>query len=300
MTGLIFDLKKFSLHDGPGIRTTVFFKGCPLQCWWCHNPEGIRPEQELLLRPNCCIRCGACVEACPQGALSAGGEAPRAGEGFCTQCGACVEACYAGARELVGRWMAASEVLAEIECDAVFYDESGGGVTVSGGEPLLQPDFLRALLRGCRDRGMHTALDTCGYAPWEVLDGIREWVDLFLYDLKLLDDARHRQYTGVSNALILENLRALAERGQRIWLRVPVIPGINDGDRDVRRLGAFAAGLPHLERVDLLPYHPLARQKYSRLGFAYALPDVRAPSAERLEQIRDALAAFGLPVHKDT
>jgi pyruvate formate lyase activating enzyme len=186
--------------------------------------------------------------------------------------------------------------MAEIERDVPFYDESGGGVTFSGGEPLAQPDFLHSLLRACREKEIHTALDTCGFAPWEVLDGVRESVDLFLYDLKVMDDARHRTLTGASNARILENLRALSQAGHEIVLRVPIIPGVNDDDRNVRQTGAFAAALPALRRVDLLPYHHAGTEKYSRLHRAYALPETRPPSDGRMQKIARALRELGLQV----
>jgi pyruvate formate lyase activating enzyme len=294
--GIVFDIKKFSIHDGPGIRTTVFFKGCPLNCWWCHNPESQAWEPELTLWPGRCIRCGACVDACPQGAISRDGDEVSTDRMRCTRCGACAEACTAEARQIVGREMSVPQVMSEVERDVPFYDESGGGVTVSGGEPLAQPAFLLALLQACKGKEIHTALDTCGFAPWEVLDGVREHVDLFLYDLKVMDDARHRTLTGVPNERILQNLRALSQAGHEIVLRVPVIPGVNDDDRNVRQTGAFAASLPALRRVDLLPYHHAGTEKYGRLHRAYALPETRPPSDERIAEIARALRELGLHV----
>jgi pyruvate formate lyase activating enzyme len=291
LIGSIFDIKRFSIHDGPGIRTTVFFKGCPLACWWCHNPESQDVEPELILRPNRCIHCGVCLEACPEGAISDGDPVVTATE-MCRRCGACVEVCYAEARELVGREMKVAEVMAEIERDVAFYDESHGGVTFSGGEPLMQPDFLLALLQLCKEKEIHTALDTCGYAPWQALDEIRSCVDLFLYDLKLIDDGRHLHFTGVSNRLILENLRRLSLYGHRIVLRVPIVPGVNDDEQSMREIATFVAELPALEGVDLLPYHAIGREKYGRLGRTYALPETPPPSKERIEQLRRLLGFF--------
>lgn len=296
VTGIIFDVKKFSIHDGPGIRTTVFFKGCPLSCWWCHNPEGQAQEPELWLWEGRCIRCGACLEVCPQGAISWDGHVASTDGEKCTLCGACVEACYAEAREIVGREVTPAQVMAQIEQDIPFYDESGGGVTFSGGEPLLQQDFLLALLRACQEQEIHTAVDTCGFAPWEVLDQIRAYVDLFLYDLKLMDDAKHRKLTGVSSELILRNLQMLSERGHDIFLRVPIVPGVNDDDENIRQIGTFAAGLPHLNRVDILPYHRAASNKYERLNRVYELPETRPPSNERLAEIAHILRGLGLHV----
>ena len=295
-SGIVFDIRKFSIHDGPGIRTTVFLKGCPLRCRWCHNPEGLNPGLEMMFWARRCSGCGACLSACPQGAISQDGGVVSTDREKCTLCGACVATCYTEARQIVGREMSVAQVLAEIERDLPFYDESGGGVTFSGGEPLAQPDFVRALLRACKEKGIHTALDTCGFAPWEVLDSIRETVDLFLYDLKMMDEARHRQFTGVSNGPILSNLQALSQRGHAIVIRIPLIPGINDDEENLRQTGAFAAALPHLLRVDILPYHSMSGDKYDRLGRTYPLPETRPPSAGEVAGIMQMLRDFGLEV----
>lgn len=295
-TGTIFDVKRFSIHDGPGIRTTVFFKGCPLRCQWCHNPEGQSPEPELTFRADRCLRCGACISACEQGAISTDGDVPVTDSGKCTLCGACVEACYAEAREIAGRAVTVAELMAEIERDIPFYDQSGGGVTISGGEPLLQKDFLLALLRSCKQADIHTTLDTCGHSSWEALDSVRAYVDLFLYDLKVMDDAQHRKFTGASSAPALNNLEALSEEGHSIVVRVPIIPGINDSEDNIRETGAFAARLRSLERVDLLPYHDAALQKYARFDKCYRLPETRPPSEEHMTDLARILRGFGLKV----
>ncbi|MBN1487723.1 MAG: glycyl-radical enzyme activating protein [Anaerolineae bacterium] len=294
-TGIIFDIKKFSIHDGPGIRTTIFFKGCPLRCWWCHNPESQARSPQLLLRPQRCVECGACVEVCPQNAISRNGRLVT-DLANCTACGACVAVCYAEARELVGRTATTAEVLDVIERDHPFYDESGGGVTFSGGEPLAQPDFLLELLQACQSREIHTAVDTCGYVPWESLNRIRPYVDVFLYDLKHLDDQRHQALTGVGNALILSNLQRLADAGQAVIVRVPLIPGLNDAPEHIARLGRFVADLPGVVRLDLLPYHTIAEEKYRRLGLEYRMPAVSPPSAAHMQTLAARLQTYGLEV----
>jgi pyruvate formate lyase activating enzyme len=295
-TGIVFDIQKFSLHDGPGIRTTVFFKGCPLNCWWCHNPESQAVRPEIMFHAKRCIRCGACEAVCTQGAISRNGDLVSTDEEKCTLCGACVESCYAEAREAVGQEVTVSQVMDEIERDVVFYDESGGGATFSGGEPLLQPDFLLALLQACKEREIHTALDTCGFASWETLDRIRGLVDLFLYDLKLMDSTRHRKFTGVPNDLILKNLQMLSAQGHNVILRLPIIPGLNDDEENIRQTGEFATASLGLNRVDILPYHHTATDKYKRLKRDYELSQIRPPSNARMAEIAQILGGFGLEV----
>jgi len=292
--GSVFDIRRYSIHDGPGIRTTVFFKGCPLSCWWCHNPEGQARTTELFYRKNRCIRCGVCMETCPQGAISLEGGYPVTDKRKCVICGSCVASCYADARETVGQEMEVDDVVAVIDRDVPFYEESAGGATFSGGEPLMQPEFLLGLLRACKEKGIHTAVDTCGLASWETFEDIRKYVDLFMYDLKLVDGEEHRKFTGVSNDLILSNLETLSLRGHKIVLRVPVIPGINDDDEAMREIGRLAASLPHLDAVCLLPYHRIGLDKYARLDRTYSLSETRPPSAEKMAEITDLLSRFGL------
>jgi pyruvate formate lyase activating enzyme len=297
VTGTVFDIKRFSIHDGPGIRTTVFLKGCALRCWWCHNPESQGLGPELMVQAQRCIGCGACLDACSQGALYRAGDQIQTVAEQCTLCGACVEACYAEARQIVGRTMTVEQVMDEIERDLAFFDESGGGVTFSGGEPLMQPTFLLALLRACQSHDIHTTLDTCGYASWPILAPIRQAVDLFLYDLKVMAESRHRQLTGVSNRQILDNLQALSAEGHDIVLRLPLIPGINDDEANIHQIGAFAAALPHRHRIELLPYHPTATDKYRRLQRDYRLPDLSRPSEPAITRVRCLLQAYGLQVN---
>lgn len=299
--GLIFDIRKFSLHDGPGIRTTVFFKGCPLSCQWCHNPESQSFQPEIMFWESRCIQCGTCFGHCPEEAIipvkdQDGRIQYPTDRNLCTQCGECVAVCPTSARELIGRCMSVTDVMNTIERDRTFYEESGGGVTFSGGEPLAQPAFLGDLLRACKKMDIHTAVDTSGYAAWDILEKIHPQVDLFLYDLKLMDDNRHRQYTGVSNRRILENLRALAECGVAIVIRFPLIPGINDDMENLCQLGEFLSALPGLDRLDVLPYHPSALGKYERLALSYSLPNMVSPSDERVLETVQILERYRLNV----
>lgn len=297
VTGFVFDIRKFSIQDGPGIRTTVFMKGCPLSCWWCHNPESQSTKPELIFRQERCIRCGTCRQACASGAiLWQPGEFPSDLPDLCTLCGDCADLCAAEARQVAGWTASVAEVMAEIEADIAFYDESGGGATFSGGEPLLQRRFLLECLRACRAKGIHTVVDTCGFASWETFESIRQLTDLFLYDLKLMDSACHQEYTGVPNEPILENLRRLAQLGHPLVIRVPVIPGITAEQENIDRIGAFVAGLPGSIRVDILPYHHSALGKYERLHRAYRLLGTRPPSEAMMQAIAHRLEGFGLEV----
>lgn len=254
--GIIFDLQKYSIRDGPGIRTTVFFKGCPLGCAWCQNPESLKPGPEKISARSSRLR----------------------------------------PRRYAEKPVTVAEVMKEIKQDRIFYDLSGGGATFSGGEPLMQPDFLIGLLRSCRRHGIRTAVDTSGYTIWPVLDGVRRFTDLFLYDLKLMDPALHRRYAGFDNAPILDNLKRLDERGSRVVIRVPVIPGISDSPMNIRNIGRFVAGLRKVRRLDLLPYNTLCKEKYHRLGRPYRLGRLKPPTAGSLNRIRDHLSNFGLEV----
>ncbi len=295
-TGTIFDIKKFAIHDGPGVRTTVFFKGCPLGCWLCHNPESQEFEPELMLRDGRCDRCGDCIEVCTPDAISLNGTSIHVDRRKCDMCGACVDVCLPGAIELAGREVTVAEVIEEIERDTIFYDESGGGVTFSGGEPLSQADFALELARMCKERGISIAVDTCGYVAPEVFRRVAEHVDLFLYDLKIMSDDRHREFTGFSNESIHENLRWLSERGASVVVRFPLLPGINDDEENIRELAGFLASLPSRPPVDILPYHKAGVDKYSRLDKEHRTPQLQPPSDDSIAAVVRQLADFGLQV----
>ncbi len=295
-TGRVFNIQRCSVHDGPGIRTTVFLKGCPLSCSWCHNPEGIDEAPVLMISADRCLTCGACSEVCP---VEKGGAVP-AGQFWdrtaCTGCGSCVDACPADARELAGRDWSVDELVDELERDRVFFDTSGGGVTFSGGEPLAQAGFLHDCLRECRRRGLHTTVDTCGLAPREILLDVARRADLLLYDLKHMDPVRHRSETGADNRLILDNLHALSENDVEVWIRLPVIPGFNDDAENIETTGAFLEGLPCRHRVFVLPYHGIASGKRSRLQENVDEPRLKPPKVEALGSIAEALAKHDLEV----
>jgi pyruvate formate lyase activating enzyme len=291
-TGIIFNIQRFSTGDGPGIRTTVFFKGCPLRCAWCHNPEGLSPRPELIWYEARCIGARDCLSACPADALTLTSQGMQVDRGRCDACGACAEACPAGALQVVGREWTPEQLLVEVQKDTVFYETSGGGVTLSGGEPLVQADLLLALCRLCREAGLHVALDTCGVAPWECYESLLPLVNLVLYDLKLFDGERHRAATGADNARILENARRVAAAGVPLWVRTPVIPGYTADTANIAALGEFiAAELPTVERWDLLAYTKLGQSKYRRLDRPYALEGVPLLTQAEME----ALHAVALP-----
>jgi len=292
--GLVLNMVRFALHDGPGIRTTVFLKGCPLNCWWCHNPESRSIKTEVICAAERCIRCGDCVRACPEGALELNEQIIR-NPSLCQQDARCVEACPTGAQEVFGRWMTLPRVMAEVLKDQIFFDESGGGVTASGGEPLMQADFVEALLAACRCRGIHTVLDTCGYAEWQQLDRVRRNADLILFDLKIMDPAKHQQFTGVRNDRILGNLVSLAKGQSAVIVRIPVIPGVNDDEDNFAAVSGFLAPLG-IRRIDLLPYHRIAIGKYSRLGLPYRMGDVAPSAEEHLQAIAARLGRDGFHV----
>lgn len=273
ITGTITDIQHFSIHDGPGIRSSVFFKGCALRCLWCHNPENILVrERELSFIPARCILCGYCFRVCPNGCHSLIDGQHRVDRSKCQRCGRCAAECYTKAITLVGRTVTAQEVVDEVARDDIFYATSGGGITLSGGEPLMQREFTREILRLCKLRGIHTTLETCGVYPYEWLDGIRENVDLFFLDYKATGPEQHKECTGVDGHEVLENLHRLQEDGYRVLLRCPIIPGKNDTKEHFKAIAELTLTYPHLLGAELLPYHRLGTSKIDRFGLDSQLP----------------------------
>jgi len=293
---ILFDIKKYAIHDGPGIRTTVFLKGCPLSCWWCHNPEGMLSKPQLIYDKTRCIICKECIKACPQQAIRFTSEGLVTERLHCRQCGVCAEICPAQARELVGKNESVESLVKIIEKDIPFYDESGGGVTFSGGEPLMQSENLFQILKKCGMLGIHRAIDTSGFTDLDTMRRVAKETDLFLFDLKFMDSAKHRKYTGVSNEVILSNLEMLVKEGAKITIRIPLIPGINDDDENINQTGLFVSALPGLDSVHLLPFHDFYKNKYSKFSMQYCGEDIRLSESSKISDVVTTLEKFGLIV----
>ena len=295
-TGTIFDIKRYAINDGPGIRLTVFLKGCPLSCVWCHNPESISPNPQKMVLNTACIGCGECVKACPHGACKLGPQGITTDKSKCTRCGHCAKVCPSEATEMAGRQASVAEIMEMVDKESLFFDKSGGGVTFSGGEPLMQVEFLLALLEACGARHVHRTVDTCGLARTDDLLRVARDTELFLYDLKVMDPALHERYTGARNERILANLQALAETGAKINIRIPLIQGVNADQANLEQTGAFVAALPGEQSVNLLPFHAAASQKYLKLNLPCNLDGIGEPCEETVDQAVACLQAYDLIV----
>ncbi len=276
-TGIIFDIEHSSFVDGPGLRTAVFFKGCNLRCAWCHNPESQSFEMQMMIYKDKCISCGKCREKCPNSLKK------------CELCGKCALYCPADARRIKGREYTADEVMSEILGDTPFYENSGGGVTFSGGECMLQIDFLAEILKKCKENSIHTAVDTAGHIPYEYFENILKYTDLFLYDIKCFDSEKHRKYTGVGNELIFENLKKLSSKGKAVWVRIPIIPTVNDTVEEMQNIKEFLDKCSSVQKIELLAYHTMGEHKYDALGKEAHVFSV--PSEEKMKQLK---SVFGI------
>jgi pyruvate formate lyase activating enzyme len=296
--GVVFNIQHYSIHDGPGIRTTVFLKGCPLRCLWCQNPESQDLKPVIFFNAEKCTGCGMCREACPEAAIRIIDGRSATDRTLCKGTGKCAEICPNEARSLMGRYMSGAEVFDDVNADAIFYQNSGGGVTLSGGDPIAQPAFATDILKRCRDAGIHTAIETCGFAKWDILKAILEYTDLVLYDIKHMDPAKHKQYTAASNNLILDNAGKIrSELNLPMLARLPIIPGYNDSLENLSAAARFIANeLGKEVHVHLLPYHRLGETKYERLEKPAGGVHIEPPGEGHMEKLKKIFESFGLTV----
>ncbi len=295
MKGIVFDMKRYSIHDGPGLRTTVFFKGCPLRCLWCHNPESQKLKPQIVWYENRCMGCLDCYNACSFNAIDIK-DAISIVEDRCTLCGDCIKACSTGALEIIGKEYEVGELVKEILKDELFF-EKGGGVTISGGEPFVQYEFLLALLKRLKEEKLHIALDTTGYSKEKELIETIQYVSLFLYDLKLMDSKKHKRYTGVENEMILNNLEALDRNNAKIAIRIPIIPTINDDNKNIKETAEFLSKLNNIDSVDLLPFHNMMADKYKRLKIPFLVGNIKKPTDEKMNDLKDFFKSYGFKVN---
>lgn len=297
VTGTIFKVERFALHDGPGIRTAVFLKGCPLRCSWCSSPESQNPFPEMVYKSDRCLGCQKCASVCPVGAIPTDRGKITTLREICNNCGKCTVICSAAARTMVGQETTVEEAMKYIENDAIFYYNSGGGVTLSGGEPTMQPEFSIGLLKGCHKVGIHTSMETCGFAEWCIFEEMLGYLDLMYVDIKHMLNTKHMDYCGVGNELILENIKKIAATcgNTSLILRIPVIPNYNDSVENISDIAKFIQGLPRVYRVELLPYHRLGTFMYRALHREYVLQDLKVPNPAHLSGLKQLIESLGIP-----
>jgi len=292
--GSILKIQRYSIHDGPGIRTAVFLKGCPLNCWWCHNPEAQESDVRIIYQKNKCMICGKCVSLCHESAITVSNETHSIDSSRCSYCFRCISGCPTNALEAIGKVITVTDVIREIERDNIFY-ESSGGVTFTGGEPFYQFDFLYELLHICKQNGIHTVVETSGLTDWKNLLKSSSCVDMFYYDIKLMDENKHKKYTGYSNEIILDNLLNLSRIHDDICIRVPIIPGINDDDENIKKTCDFLLKT-NIRKVEILPYHTIGVYKYDLISRKYKLDAIDAPRSEKLEKVKECFRHMGFYV----
>jgi pyruvate formate lyase activating enzyme len=291
---LVLAISRMTIHNGPGLRTVIYLKGCPLHCLWCSTPESQKTGPEIAVYPSKCIHCDQCVPACPLNAISVTDDTVSIDRSLCNNCGKCVEVCYSEAIKLLGQSMTIKELLDEVKKDAAFYKHSGGGVVISGGEPFLNPDFTMKLLRALKEEGINVGIDTCGYVPWKNIEEMLPYIDFFLWDIKHMDPEKHREFTGVSNELILSNIRSVSEKNIPIYIRVPVIPGYNDSEENIRAICEFAQGLSSVVEIHLIPLHHLGKSRYDSLDRVYPINDIPLIPDNVLQDLKQLVESYGL------